>query len=1015
MGRGCTMDEWVHFEKLPEEGRVPNSSYWYVLCRHCVRSYEHKQLVNPPTKLTGRRSAMRAHLKVCPVYAAQYKLEQGLANAAAATAVSITPSTVAVASVSSTTSTTPMAEVDTAGMEDKNQVVLGDMAAAAAAPESADSTPRNEVRRRKSDGNGDMARGGRGKHCMMEEWEHFIRLQDDGYIGKSNFFYAICKHCQKAYDEAPEEKKLMLVPERMVGRREKMRKHLSLCPFFKGVLPPLERRGINSRNPATTAALQVVSASGTPTGIGGGVAAAGAPGTAAAAAGVMHSDVTVSSRLALDEWQYFTRLHRKPDSAYYYARCNFCQDAHVNAPPALQASMTPTIVMGRKSNMQTHLAKCPHVPKDVVMSPATPMDGDVHSGEIRFRDDYAGFKAAKRQKLASLTDEAVVDADQADLASLYNALVEFTIQHELPFEWIESTSTRKLFIATSMTSELASILPTAEDLRGPILNELLTSVLATELARWKEPTPLDAPGTSDILDAPVTAAPSPFIMQVSVAPSENAEALHPTLECTLIKGKMRIPVRYLPHVLQSTNESASASIAHYHGLEVARWVEEQLDQCAAQEKIVPSIVMFPFSPVYERAAGILLSRRPNIVCMHNFDDLLLFCLLKMLQSGEVQALVSSLVELWSVDTIREHVAVPNPFQDWRSCSRFMQVLLDEKAALELKSAEQKELLEDRIDWELLERVAEIFRSFENAFDSFQGGHFELADILIHLQSLFVAARGFGSVLRALETVWWQLEQPLIVLTYALHPHLRLRNMSSTKLTKLSVLSDLSVKYFEIFFGHKASSLRGEVTAYLHSSQPVFSRTFVSEFPVVEDYFRYLSDDFSSLSMLMRMLHAFSVVKTPNTVTKPTIEASTTSVQGYSSEEQKKMAFIKQYRKITQRSGKTEEAKPSPSAPVKPIDAASVLEGWLKSLQAQVSKDWIDFASLEQRFELEDTTADDDVQTSTTTELDALEPKLDPLPVQDVDDIVAYPSALLRGERAKKTRLRDLFKPAEATI
>lgn len=1005
MGRGCTMDEWVHFEKLPEEGRVPNSSYWYVLCRHCVRSYEHKQLVNPPSKLTGRRSAMRAHLKVCPVYAAQYKLEQGLANAAAAAtaaavAVGVAQPTVAVTSVS--TSTTPMAEAE--AIEDKTTLVLDEVAVASA---STDSTPRNEVRRRKSDSSGDVARGGRGKHCMMEEWEHFIRLQDDGYIGKSNFFYAICKHCQKAYDDAPEEKKLILVPERMVGRREKMRKHLSLCPFFKGVLPPLERRGINSRNPVTAAALQAISASGTPTGIGN-VAATGA---SAAATGVVHSDVTVSSRLALDEWQYFTRLHRKPDSAYYYARCNFCQDAHLNAPPALQASMTPTIVMGRKSNMQTHLAKCPHVPKDIFMCSSTPTEDGVHSGDIRFRDDYAGFRAAKRQKLP---EEAVVDADQTDLAGLYDALVEFTIQHELPFEWIGSPSTRKLFNAASMTSELASILPTAEDLRGPILNELLTSVLTAELTRLKEPVSLDAPNSSDILDAPVTAGPWPLIMQVSVAPSENAEALHPTLESTLINGKMRIPVRYLPHFHQNTTESGSTSIAHYHGLEVARWVEEQLDHCTTQEKIVPSIVMFPFSPVYERAAGILLSRRPNIVCMHNFDDLLLFCQLKMLQSVDVQALVSSLVELWGVDTIREHIAMSDPFQDWRSCSRFMQVLLDEKAALESKSAELKELIDDRIDWELLERGAELYRSFENAFDSFlQGDHFGLADILIHLQSLFSAARGFGSVLRALETVWWQLEQPLIILTYALHPYLRLRNVSSTKLTKLSVLSDLSVKYFEIFFGHKASSLRGEMTAYLHSSQPVFARTFVSEFPVVEDYFRYLSDDFSSLSMLMRMLHAFSVIKIPNKFTTSNAEATKMSALGYSSEEQQKMAFIKEYRKITQRPGKTEDTKPSPAVSIDLTDATSVMERWIKNLQARVSKDWIDFASLEQRYELDDVAIDDEVQTS--TELEALESKLDPLPTRDMDDIVAYPSALLRGDRAKKVRLRDLFKPAEATI
>lgn len=86
MGRGCTMDEWVHFEKLPEEGRVPNSSYWYVHCRHCAHGFEQKQLVNPPAKLTGRRTSMRAHLKTCPIYATRYKIELAAAAAAAAAA-----------------------------------------------------------------------------------------------------------------------------------------------------------------------------------------------------------------------------------------------------------------------------------------------------------------------------------------------------------------------------------------------------------------------------------------------------------------------------------------------------------------------------------------------------------------------------------------------------------------------------------------------------------------------------------------------------------------------------------------------------------------------------------------------------------------------------------------------------------------------------------------------------------------------------------------------------------------
>ncbi|CAH0521414.1 unnamed protein product [Peronospora belbahrii] len=73
MGRGCSLDEWTHFQEILEEGRVPNSSYWYVLCRHCLAGFEPKQLYNAPVKLTGRRSAMRAHLNSCPTYATQYK------------------------------------------------------------------------------------------------------------------------------------------------------------------------------------------------------------------------------------------------------------------------------------------------------------------------------------------------------------------------------------------------------------------------------------------------------------------------------------------------------------------------------------------------------------------------------------------------------------------------------------------------------------------------------------------------------------------------------------------------------------------------------------------------------------------------------------------------------------------------------------------------------------------------------------------------------------------------------
>ncbi|KAG7383794.1 hypothetical protein PHYBOEH_009788 [Phytophthora boehmeriae] len=175
MGRGCSMDEWAHFQKLPEEGRVPNSSYWYVICRHCMLAYEQKQLPNAPEKLTGRRSAMHSHLKSCPIYGAEYNMElKAKAEAEAAEATATDPTEGSTAATSITTAT-------------------------------------SKKRKRRSNG----VHGGRGKHCMMEEWEHFNRLREDGYIGNSNFFYAVCRYCQKAYDEASEDQKSLLVPEKL--------------------------------------------------------------------------------------------------------------------------------------------------------------------------------------------------------------------------------------------------------------------------------------------------------------------------------------------------------------------------------------------------------------------------------------------------------------------------------------------------------------------------------------------------------------------------------------------------------------------------------------------------------------------------------------------------------------------------------------------------------------------------------------------------------------------------------
>ena len=123
-----------------------------------------------------------------------------------------------------------------------------------------------------------------------------------------------------------------------------MRKHLLLCRNFKADLPSLEhkwhQRSIEiQRNTALAAR------------------ALAATDTLSAESIVAMPFNNGSSRLALDEWHYFTRLERKKNSAYYYARCNFCQQAFEKAPDSMKLSMKPAIVMGRKGNMQTHLSK----------------------------------------------------------------------------------------------------------------------------------------------------------------------------------------------------------------------------------------------------------------------------------------------------------------------------------------------------------------------------------------------------------------------------------------------------------------------------------------------------------------------------------------------------------------------------------------------------------------------------------------------------------------------------------
>ncbi|DAZ92573.1 TPA: hypothetical protein N0F65_012803 [Lagenidium giganteum] len=1025
------MDEWVHFEKLPEEGRVPNSSYWYVLCRHCVRAFEHKQLAVFPPKLTGRRSAMRAHLKICPVYGTQYKLEQtalaaaqAQVHAAAAAAASVSGAVMASAPTASSSSSLVTTPLSTPGK---------------LTPTESQSSDGERRKRKIGDGSaeGTSGRGGRGKHCMMEEWDHFVRLQEFGYIGKSNFFQAVCKHCQQAYDEAPEEKKPSMVPERMVGRREKMRKHLSLCPYFKGELPPLDRRGpprvipmISSVRTTVGGALMLGGSgnstplAATPSGGSNSTNSNGAAATttteAAFETGATES-ARSTSRLALDEWQFFTRLHRKKDSAYYFARCNFCQEAFENAPEALKSSMEPTVVMGRKSNMQTHLAKCPHVPRES----ATYNKNLVFSVLNTFGEEQP---SAKRMKLTSGMTGLVGDSYGLD-----GTLLEFTIQHKLPFEWLDSSSTTKLL---RLLQQHQVVFPRSEDLRGPILDSIFDNVVSNEVTKLKEKISLLTPDESSVTatDPAPPQASWPVVVHVIAHKSkeEDAAAL-PRLSCAIDTENLAVG---LPHLLNTFGGESHClgddkhAISHFHGLEVARWIEHQLHQVVSTAKLAPRILITPAQPTFQRATSILRARWPKMIFVPEMEPLVRRCLRRFLQLDETKAVVALIVDIWQLKSVQDRFKPLNPMHSRFECQQLLHRLLEERQWSEA-SIEANESLE-KLNTLAVVHVAALWQAMEEALTMCSSdSKLRLADVLMHFEAIFVAAEGFETVRDELESIWAQLEQPIFILAHALHPHLRLKNMVATELTKPSTVSDLAVLYFAELFGRKAVSLRGDATAYLHESQPPFDRNVLSEFAMVDDYFRYLSDNYSELSALMSFLASVPAKiseKFKRSVPLPADE--TKSERGYSAAEARKLDILRDFWHISVRDSHEDQHPQERSEELSNVmEPMGLSDQWIADIEAKLR---VAGMELEEPANMACVASQsineqpDDQQTAESMDGDSTEEELVvgdgageelplPLPKQDHDDVMAFATHELRGDRGKKVLLRELFPPVQATI
>ncbi|OQS07847.1 hypothetical protein THRCLA_00159 [Thraustotheca clavata] len=106
----------------------------------------------------------------------------------------------------------------------------------------------------------------------------------------------------------------------------------------------------------------------------------------------------------------------------------------------------------------------------------------------------------------------------------------------------------------------------------------------------------------------------------------------------------------------------------------------------------------------------------------------------------------------------------------------------------------------------------------------------------------------------LETSWASLEQPVFILAYTLQPHYRDQYLKkSLGAFKWSSICDVACYYYDRWFHTRPTTLRGDVMAYAHVTQHVFAPSVVSEFPSINDYILYLNDHAPELSRLMAHL------------------------------------------------------------------------------------------------------------------------------------------------------------------
>ncbi|OQR84309.1 hypothetical protein ACHHYP_13572 [Achlya hypogyna] len=605
--------------------------------------------------------------------------------------------------------------------------------------------------------------GKRGVHCAIAEWAHFDRLEKEGYIGNSNYFPVRCKYCVKAHAAGTRP----TPPEVLAGRKETMRSHLSRCAYFTGKLPAKRQK---------------------------------------------------DSKLALDEWQFFIQLDRQPGTYYHFAKCKFCHDAYERGRAAGQEVAPPKVILGRKHNMQTHLANCEHILNhdavldDIVMS--SDEDADEAADSVDAAPLAAPTSGTPRLHALAQASSASGSASASPLARLmhlsmghgspaaaypraatpegrdleaHEALLAFTLENGLPFMWLDAPAMQAL-----------GSLPSAAEFAGPILRRLQQQHARQLHARRRE--------------------------------------MHQAAGYTLVVQLLEVTngaatcVAWLAHPTGVVFPSAVDGSLTWTCAVGAVWqaVERHLRLC---ERHVVAVALPPIADCF----GQLPLQHPSLLFLPTTPAATLQGLYHVLLHDAAVFRALHAARRDSSPPIRRQEAGP-----WlvhvlgrRFVDSEARVILDAVTPLFQLLTTSHRVLSIAQAVHVLGQASQCTR--------------RLPPVLDGLQQALDAH---------LEQGWAVLEQPVFVLAYALHPYYRDHALNKARTSfKWSTVCDVACYYYERWFQTRPSTLRGDVMAYAHVTQHMYAPSVVAEFPSASDYVLYLGDHVPELARLMAHLLA----------------------------------------------------------------------------------------------------------------------------------------------------------------